>query len=130
MTCEVMSSWKLDFLFLWSGHHPVEFALLWFPVRFLNLGSGPIYILFMQRRGAISRSESAGLLLLLSGAIMGCFKWFVIMELNFVLDAVTQAYCEQLCCYSHCGLFEAGVHTHTRRPHYLHSQVTLQNQCG
>lgn len=102
------------------------FALLWFPVRILNSGSGPIYILFMQKRGAISPSESAGLLLL-SGAIMGCFKWFVIMELNSVLDAVTQAYCEQLCCYSHCGLFEEGMHTHTLRPHCLHTQVTLQN---
>lgn len=44
---------------------------------------------------------------------MGFFKWFVIMELNSALDAVTQAYCEQLCCYSHCGLFEEGMHTHT-----------------
>lgn len=45
---------------------------------------------------------------------MGCLKWFVITELNSVLHAVTRAYCEQLCCYSHCGLFEEGMHMHTR----------------
>lgn len=31
-----------------------------------------------------------------------------------MLHAVTRAYCEQLCCYSHCGLFEEGMHMHTR----------------
>lgn len=53
---------------------------------------------------------------------MACFKWLVIMELNSVQDAVTQAYCAQLCCYSHCGSFEEGMHTSTyaNTPAILH----------
>lgn len=59
---------------------------------------------------------------------MGCFKWFVIMELNSVLDAVTQAYCEQLCCYSHCGLFEEGMHSYanTLTTLHMHTQTALR----
>lgn len=59
-------------VFLFLRLHPVGFAFLWFPVRVLNSVCGPVYIQFMQKRGAISLSESAGLLLL-SGANYGLF---------------------------------------------------------
>lgn len=51
---------------------------------------------------------------------MGFFKWFDIMELNSALDAMTQAYCKQLCCYSYCGGFER-THTHGQHASTRHT---------
>lgn len=85
------------------------------PERILNSGCDPIYNQFMQRE-VQSVSESWQGCCCCQWQIMGCFKSFVIMELNSVLAALTQAYCEQLYCCSHCGLFEEAMHTHKHMP--------------